>query len=137
MAKTWLFKTEPSAYSYADLERDGRTTWDGIKNPAALKHLAAIEPGDEIFVYHTGEEKAVVGLARATSRAYPDPKTDDSKRLVIDVENLRPLPASVRLASLKADPRLGSFELVRLPRLSVMPVSSEARRIIETLAGRP
>jgi len=132
----WLFKTEPSAYSFAQLSADKRTTWDGVKNPLALKHLAGVRRGDEVLVYHTGGEKAVVGVARAASDPYPDPKKKDAKLLVIDLEAVKPLPRPVSLAAIKASPRFGGFDLVRLPRLSVMPVSSEQRAEIEKMAGQ-
>lgn len=119
-ARTWLLKTEPSTYSYADLERDGRAVWDGVKNPVALKHLRSVEAGDLLLVYHTGTEKAAVGIARATSAAYPDPK--DPKLAVIDLAPERPLAHPVTLARVKAEPAFADFDLVRLPRLSVMPV---------------
>ena len=134
MASHWLFKTEPSAYSFADLAAAGRATWDGVKNPLALKHLASVKPGDDVFIYHTGDEKAVVGVARAVGRPYPDPKKKDPKLLVVDLEALRPLPAPVTLAAIKASKSFAGFDLVRLPRLSVMPVAEEHAREIERLA---
>jgi len=119
MPNRWLFKTEPSAYSYAHLERDGRTVWDGVKNPLALKHLAAVAKGDEVLIYHTGEEKAAVGIAEVVRGAYPDP----ARFPVVDIRPLRPLPRPVPLAEMRANRKLAGFELLRLPRLSVMPVS--------------
>ncbi len=134
MPSHWLFKTEPSAYSFADLAAAGRATWDGVKNPLALKHLASVKPGDDVFIYHTGDEKAVVGVARAVGRPYPDPKKKDPKLLVVDLEALRPLAAPVTLAAIKASKGFAGFDLVRLPRLSVMPVAEEHAREIERLA---
>jgi predicted RNA-binding protein with PUA-like domain len=134
MANRWLLKTEPAAYSYESLVRDGRTTWDGVKNPLALKHLANVRRGDSVFVYHTGGEKAVVGVARATSEAYPDPKKNDAKLLVVDLEPQRSLANPVTLSAIKADRRFAGFDLVRLPRLSVMPVSAEQAAAIEEMA---
>jgi len=119
----WLLKTEPSTYSYADLVRERRTTWDGVANPSALSHLRAMRKGDEAFVYHTGDEKAIVGIARVASDAYPDPKLSDPKRVVVDLEPVRPLEAPVTLATVKADKRFADFALVRISRLSVMPVT--------------
>jgi predicted RNA-binding protein with PUA-like domain len=136
MPNRWLFKTEPSAYSFQQLQKDKRTAWDGVKNNLALKHLAAIKKGDSIVIYHTGDEKAVIGLARATSDAYPDPGKKDPKLLVIDIEAEKGLSRPVTLAEIKALPNLKSFDLVRLPRLSVMPVSDEQWRAIEGLAGK-
>jgi predicted RNA-binding protein with PUA-like domain len=118
----FLVKTEPSTYSFADLQRDRRTVWDGVSNPVALKHLATIRKGDTVVVYHTGDEKRAVGLAVAASDAYPDPKLKDPKRPVIDLAAQGPLPEPVTLAQVKADPLLKSSDLARLPRLSVMPL---------------
>lgn len=118
----FLVKTEPSTYSFADLQRDGRTVWDGVSNPVALKHLATIRKGDTVVVYHTGEEKRAVGLAVAASDAYPDPRLKDPKRPVIDLEAQRPLAEPVTLAQVKADSLLKASDLARLPRLSVMPL---------------
>src|SRR5574337_6475 len=117
MLNGWLFKTEPSAYSFPDLERDRRTVWDGVKNPVALKHLAAIRKGDRVFIYHTGDEKAVIGTATAESSAYPDPKARDPKQLAIDISVGRRLPRPVGLAEVKRHPPLQQWELARLPRL--------------------
>ena len=124
MPGRWLFKTEPGAYSYAQLERDGHAVWDGVKNALALRHLAAVEKGDEVLVYHTGDEKAAVGVARVTRGAYSDPKQKDARLVVVDLEPVRPLPRPVTLAEMRANPKLAGFDLLRLPRLSVMPVSA-------------
>jgi predicted RNA-binding protein with PUA-like domain len=123
MPGRWLFKTEPGSYSYDDLVRDGRTVWDGVKNALALKHLAAVARGDEILVYHTGDEKAAVGVAAATRAAYPDPKQHDPRLVVVDLRAVRRLPQPVGLAAMRANPKLAGFALLRLPRLSVMPVN--------------
>ncbi len=132
----WLLKTEPSAYSFDRLQRDRRTVWDGVKNPLALKHLAQVQKGDRLFIYHTGDEKVVVGIATALSAAYPDPQKRDPKLLVIDLAPVSALPRPVTLADIKADPRFKGWELVRLPRLSVMRVSAEQWAAIEQLAKR-
>ncbi len=131
----WLLKTEPTAYSFAKLQKDKRAVWDGVKNPQALKNLGQVQKGDRLFIYHTGDEKAVVGIATALSGAYPDPKKADSKLLVIDIAPVAPLPRPVRLAEIKANPQFADWELVRLPRLSVMPVSAEQWTEIERRAG--
>ncbi|HEX7087791.1 MAG TPA: EVE domain-containing protein [Vicinamibacterales bacterium] len=130
----WLVKEEPEHYSYAQLERDGRTVWSGVKNPLAQKHLRGIRKGDRIFYYHTGKEKAVVGIARAAGDAYPDPKDRTGKAWVVDVVPERPLPNPVTLAAIKADPSFASFPLVRMPRLSVMPVSDAEWKRIEKMS---
>ena len=135
MAARWLFKTEPSAYSWQQLERDRRTAWDGVKNALALKHLAAVAEGDEVLVYHTGDEKAAVGIARVVRSAYPDPKAGDAKLVVVDLVPLRALPSSVTLAAMRTNPKLAGFDLLRLPRLSVMPVSAAYWTAILRMAG--
>jgi predicted RNA-binding protein with PUA-like domain len=129
----WLFKTEPSDYGYPDLERAGKAVWDGVRNAVALKHLRAIAKGDDILIYHTGDEKAVVALARATSGAYADPK--DPALAVIDLAPLRRLAKPVTLAAVKADPAFAAWELARLPRLSVMPVPDAVYKRLLALAG--
>lgn len=118
----WLLKTEPSDYSYADLERDGRTVWDGVANNAALKHMRAIREGDEALIYHTGKERRAVGVARVVSDPYPDPQSDDERLVVFDIEPRRELATPAPLAEIKQDPDFAAFDLVRIPRLSVMPV---------------
>ena len=134
MAHGWLLKTEPSTYSFADLQRDKRTVWDGVKNPQALKNLSQVQKGDRLFIYHTGDEKAVVGTATALSGAYADPKKSDPKLLVIDLGPGTALPRPVTLAEIKASAKFSGWELVRLPRLSVMPVSPDHWTEIERLA---
>lgn len=136
MVNRWLFKTEPSAYSFQQLVKDKGTVWDGVKNNLALKNLKGIKKGDPILIYHTGDEKAAVGTARALSDAYPDPAKKDSKLLVVRIEAGKALPRAVTLAEIKANAKLKSFDLVRLPRLSIMPVSEEQWKIIEETAGR-
>ena len=121
----WLFKEEPSNYSYDDLARDGKTSWTGVKNPLAQKHLRAVKKGDRIFFYHTGDVKAVVGIAKAAGAAYPDPKDKTGKLYAVDVEPVKKLKTPVTLASIKADKFFESFALVRMSRLSVMPVDDD------------
>ncbi len=136
MANRWLFKTEPTAYSFQQLVKDKRTVWDGVKNNLALKNLKGIKKGDPILIYHTGAEKAAVGVARALSDAYPDPVKKDPKLLVVEIEAGKALPRAVTLAEIKANAKLKNFDLVRLPRLSIMPVADEQWKIIEEMAGR-
>jgi predicted RNA-binding protein with PUA-like domain len=131
---TFILKTEPSSYSFQDLVRDKRTTWDGVKNPVALKHLRTVAKGDTLLIYHTGDERQVVGLARADSAAYPDPKLGDPKRVVIDIVAGRPLPNPVPLAAFRADAVLKSTDLVRLPRLSVIPLTVAQFERVKKLA---
>jgi predicted RNA-binding protein with PUA-like domain len=134
MANHWLFKTEPSVYSYQQLVRDKKTVWDGVANNLALKNLRDIKKGEQIFIYHTGDEKAAVGVARALGGAYPDPEKDDSKLLVVDIEAVRALPRAVTLAQVKAHPKLKNFDLVRNSRLSIMKVSDDQWEIMEGMA---
>ena len=130
----WLVKEEPDHYSYAQLERDRTTVWAGVKNPLAQKHLRSMHKGDRIFYYHTGGEKAVVGIARAASDAYPDPADKTGKLHVVDVVPEQRLARPVTLAEIKADAAFATFALVRISRLSVMPVTAEEWTRIEALA---
>lgn len=134
MANRWLFKTEPSAYSFPQLVKDKRTVWDGVKNNLALKNLAQVKKGDWVIIYHTGDEKAAVGIAQAASAAYPDPAKKDPKLLVVDLEAVKPLPRALTLKDIKANAQLAKFDLVRLPRLSIMPVTEEQWNTIEKMA---
>ena len=119
---TWLLKTEPSTYAFADLQREKRTRWDGVKNAAALINLRKMAVGDEVFIYHTGDEKAVIGIARLF--------TADPKDGVVELEYLKPLKKPVTLAAIKADKGFKEFALVKISRLSAMPVSAEHRQRI-------
>ena len=121
----WLLKTEPSTYSYADLARETKAVWDGVSNPVALKNIRAMKKGDLAFIYHTGAEKAIIGIAQVSSDPYPDPKQTDGRLVVFELKPKEKLKAPVTLASVKAKKEFAQFELVRLPRLSVMPVSPE------------
>ena len=134
MATRWLFKTEPSVYSYQQLEKDRKTVWDGVGNNLALKNLKDIKKGEQVFIYHTGDEKAAVGVARALGGAYPDPEKDDPKMLVVDIEPVRALKRPVTLAEVKAHPKLKNFDLVRNSRLSIMKVDDEQWEIMEGMA---
>ena len=130
----WLLKTEPSSYAYADLEREGQAVWDGVRNPAALKNLAAMRPGERAFIYHTGDEKAAVGLAEIVRAAYPDPKLPKGKLLVVDLKAKGRLPRPVTLAQIKAMPVFAASPLVRQGRLSVVPLSEEQGQALEDAA---
>lgn len=134
MATRWLFKTEPSVYSFQQLQKDKKTMWDGVANNLALKNLRDIQKGDLIFIYHTGDEKQAVGIARALGSAYPDPSKKDPKLLVVDIEAVKPLPKPVTLAQVKAHPKLKNFDLVRNSRLSIMKVTDEQWEIMEEMA---
>jgi predicted RNA-binding protein with PUA-like domain len=122
MPSYWLVKTEPSTYSFEDLKREGVATWDGVKNPVAMKHLRAMQPGDEVLVYHTGNEKAVIGMATVVAAGDP-PKLKAKGRLA------RP----VTLAEIKQDKAFADLALVRIGRLSVQPVGASQFRKILTL----
>lgn len=138
---TWLLKTEPSVYAYADLAREKRTVWDGVTNPAAMKHMRSVRKGDECLIYHTGDEKRIAGLARVTKGAYEDPAHagervgDEPKFVLFEVAPVREAGRGVTLAEIKKDPRFASFDLVRLPRLSVMPVPPEMDAALREMAG--
>lgn len=120
----WLLKTEPSAYSFAQLVKEGGTVWDGVENALALKHLRAVALGDEVLIYHTGDEKAAIGIAQVTRAPYPDPRAKDARLLVVDLRPMKALARPVRLADMRANRKLAGFDLLRLPRLSVMPVTA-------------
>ncbi len=132
MPQFWLLKTEPSTYSYDDLEKEQETVWDGVTNNLALKHLRNIRKGDKVFIYHTGNEKALVGIAEVISDPHPDPKQKDPRLMVVDVKPKERLPRPVSLVEVKSDPTFAEFLLVRLPRLSVMPVTeSQWKQLLE------
>jgi predicted RNA-binding protein with PUA-like domain len=130
----WLFKEEPTHYSYDTLVKDGKTTWTGVRNPLAQKHLRSVAKGDRIFFYHTGSEKSVVGIMKAIGPAYPDPADKSGKLYAVDVEPVKKLARPVTLAAIKADKAFASFPLVRMSRLSVMPVTEEEWARIEKMS---
>lgn len=130
----WLLKTEPSEYSYTDLEKENTAVWDGVKNALALKNMRTMRTGEEVFIYHTGKERRIVGVARVASIAYPDPKLTDVKRLVIDIQAVRKLP-HITLAQIKQDENMKGFELIRLPRLSIVPVLPQHWQRLLEMAG--
>ena len=133
-AAAWLLKTEPAAYSYADLVRDRRTVWDGISNPVALRNLRAMRAGDRVVIYHTGDEKRAVGFGRVDRPAYPDPKLADERRLVVDLEAGAALARPVTLAELKAEKIFAESPLTRQGRLSVVPLTRAQLATLEALA---
>jgi predicted RNA-binding protein with PUA-like domain len=133
----FLFKEEPTHYSYDDLVRDRKTSWTGVKNPLAQKHLRSVKKRDRIFHYHTGDEKAVVAVAKAATDAYPDPKDRSGKLSAVDVAPVRKLARPVTLAEIKAKAVFKDFPLVRISRLSVMPVSDREWTEIEKMAEKP
>jgi predicted RNA-binding protein with PUA-like domain len=130
----WLFKEEPDHYSYDDLVRDGKTSWTGVRNPLAQKHLRSVRKGDRIFFYHTGSQKSVVGVMKADAAAYPDPADKTGKLYAVDVVPVKKLKQPVTLGSIKADKSFATFPLVRMSRLSVMPVTDQEWARIEAMA---
>ena len=121
----WLLKTEPGVYSFADLQRDGTTRWDGVTNNLALKHMRAMKRGDGVMIYHSGDEKAIVGFAEVAGAPYPNPKEKGEKIVVVDIKSKKSLKRAITLSEVKSKKEFSSFELVRIPRLSVMPVSEQ------------
>jgi predicted RNA-binding protein with PUA-like domain len=128
----WLLKTEPGTYSYDDLEREGRAVWDGVTNPVALKNLRAMKAGDRAFVYHTGDERAVVGRAEVVKTAYPDPRGDNDRLVVVDLKAAGRLARPVTLDEIKKLPVFADSPLVRQGRLSVVPLTAAQVTAIES-----
>jgi predicted RNA-binding protein with PUA-like domain len=133
----WLFKEEPSNYSFDAFVKDKKTTWSGVRNPVAQRNLRSIKKGDQVFYYHTGDEKSVIGVAKAAGDAYPDPDDKAGKAHVVDITPVKKLARPVTLKEIKADPFFKNFDLVRISRLSVMPVSQAEWDRIEKMAGAP
>lgn len=122
MVNYWLVKQEPSVYNYASLEKEKKTTWDGVHNNLALKHLNSMKKGDQAFFYHTGDEKQTVGIIEIISDPYPNPKEDNKRFVVVDVKPIKPLRRPVTLEEMKQDTLFKNWDLLRISRLSVMPV---------------
>jgi predicted RNA-binding protein with PUA-like domain len=135
-AMNWLFKEEPTHYSFDDFTKDRKTVWSGVRNPVAQRHLHAVKKGDRVFFYHTGDEKAVVGIAKALGDAYADPDDKSGKAAVVDIAPVKKLPRPVTLKEIKADPAFKDFPLVRISRLSVMPVTDAEWGRIEKMASK-
>jgi predicted RNA-binding protein with PUA-like domain len=130
---SFLLKTEPSTYSWDDLVREQRTVWDGITNAAALIAIRQMKTGDEAIIYHSGKDKAIMGIAKIVKGAYQDPKRDDPKLAVVDVAPVKALAEPIPLARIKAVQGLADFGLVRISRLSTMPVSEKHREMLRRL----
>ncbi len=130
----FLLKTEPSVYSLSDLEKEKKTIWNGVSNFAALKHMRSMKKGDLVFFYHSGDEKQVVGIAKVIAEAYKDPKEKDEKMVVVDIQFVQKLNKPVTLAVIKSRKEFKEFSLVRIPRLSVMPVPDELWDVILALS---
>jgi predicted RNA-binding protein with PUA-like domain len=135
VANYWILKTDADTYPFEQLERERRAVWDGVSNALALKHIRSMAKGDRAFIYHSGDEKALVGLARIVSDPYPDPKASDPKLTVVDIEAGDRLPRPVTLAAVKADPAFADLGLVRMSRLSVIPVPAEQWSRLLGMAG--
>jgi predicted RNA-binding protein with PUA-like domain len=131
----WILKTDSEVYPFADLERDRRTTWDGVSNPVALKHIRSMQPGDQLLIYHSGATKEIVGLAKVVGQPSADSKDKSGKLTVVDIEVDRRLPRPVSLAEIKAEPAFADLGLVRTPRLSVMPASPLQWKKLLAMAG--
>ena len=135
MPRYWILKTDAAVYPFDQLEREKRAVWDGVSNAVALKHIRGMAPGDGLLIYHSGEGKELVGLARVTRAPYQDPKHDDPRLSVVDIEVGRRLPKTVPLAAIKADPFFADLPLVRIPRLSVMPAPEEQWKKLLAMGG--
>ncbi len=136
MANHWILKTDADTYAFDQLARERRAVWDGVSNSLALKHIRSMRKGDQALIYHSGDEKALVGLARIASDPYPDPKAGDPRLAVVDVEAGERLARPVTLAAVKADPAFADLALVRMSRLSVIPVPPEQwQRLLEMGGG--
>jgi predicted RNA-binding protein with PUA-like domain len=131
----WILKTDADSYPFDQLERERRAVWDGVTNALALKHIRSMAPGDAALIYHSNVGKELVGLARIVSAPYPDPKRKDPKLVVVDIEAERPLPNRVPLAAIKADPAFADLGLVRMSRLSVIPVPAEDWKKLLQMGG--
>ncbi|HZY05805.1 MAG TPA: EVE domain-containing protein [Anaeromyxobacteraceae bacterium] len=130
----WLLKTEPSSYSFEDLRREGRARWDGVQNPQALSNLRAMKVGDRAIVYHTGGERAAVGMAEVVREAYPDPAEKDPRLVAVDLRAGAALPRPVALEALKGEAAFAGSPLLRQGRLSVVPLTEAQWRAVERLA---
>ena len=120
----WLVKQEPGSYSFADFQKDGKTDWTGVRNYQARNNLQAMKKGDKVFFYHSGDEKAVVGLARVSKPAFPDPTADEGTWVAVELEAGKPVKRAVTLASIKQNPKLADIALLKLSRLSVVPLTA-------------
>ena len=130
MVNYWLAKQEPSSYNFEDLKKEKKTVWDGVHNNLALKHISNMKKGDQILFYHSGDQKQAMGIMEVTSKPYPNPDEDNERFLVVDVKYKRPLPRPVTLDEMKKQKKFKNWELLRISRLSVMPVPKDIWEII-------
>ncbi len=135
MHSFWLVKQEPSSYPWSDFVADGETSWTGVRNFAARNNLRKMQKGDEVFFYHSGDEKAVVGIAKVTRTAYADPTAKEGDWSTVDIAAVKALRRPVTLREIKGNPQLKRIPLVRQPRLSVMPLSEAEFREIAKMAS--
>ena len=131
----WLLKSEPSAYSWAQLVKDKHTSWTGVRNPQASANLKAMKPGDRCFFYHSGEGKEIVGIAEVIKEAYPDPTDKTGKFVCVDIKADKPLPKAVTIVAIKADKKLAAMALVKYSRLSVQPVTADEWKLVCKMGG--
>jgi predicted RNA-binding protein with PUA-like domain len=135
MPNYWILKTDADVYPFEVLEREGKTVWNGVSNPVALRHIGSMSKGDPALIYHSGQGKEIVGLARVASAPYQDPERNDPKLVVVDIEAERRAPKPVSLATIKTDPFFADLPLVRMPRLSVIPVPEAQWKKLLSMAG--
>ncbi|MGD0541009.1 MAG: EVE domain-containing protein [Tepidisphaeraceae bacterium] len=135
---SWVLKTEPDCYSWDDLVRDRRATWDGVANALALKHIRTMKKGDLALIYHTGDQRTALGIAQITSNPYADPKEADDRLVVVDLKPKRKLSRGITISDLRADPAFAGWDFLRISRLSVVPVPEKMwRRIIQLAEENP
>jgi predicted RNA-binding protein with PUA-like domain len=131
----WLVKSEPSSYSWEQLQKDKQTTWDGIRNYAARNHLKSMKKGDEVFFYHSNEGTEIVGIAKVSKAFFQDPTTDEEAWVAVELKPVRKIKNPVSLDAIKKDKRLAEMALVRIGRLSVQPVTDKEWEIVLKMAG--
>lgn len=131
----WLLKTEPDCYSWDDLTREKKTAWDGVTNALALKHIRTMKKGDLALIYHTGDERQAVGIAEITSAPYPDPNAEDERQVVVELKPKRKLKRAITLDEIKANPAFAGWDLLRISRLSVVPVPEAMWKRLEALSA--
>lgn len=132
----WLLKTEPDCYAWDDLARDKQTVWDGVSNALALRHIRSMRKGDEALIYHTGDQRAAIGVAQIASDPYPDPNADDDRVVVVKIRRGKKLKRPVTLSDIKADRTFAGWELLRIGRLGVVPVPPRMWERIQELAQK-
>jgi predicted RNA-binding protein with PUA-like domain len=135
MANHWLVKSEPSVYSFEDLQRDGKTVWDGVRNNTAALNLKAMKAGDEVLFYHSQDGKEVVGIAKVVKEAFPDASDKTGRFVAVELAPVRPIKSAVTLTDMKSNPALADLQMIRQSRLSVSPVTADHWKAILKMAG--